>query len=58
MARAVVPRLGDRALWLLSGRADGPATSTHRAPQLDEEDYELGGDESSLYEGAQDDNEE
>ncbi len=58
MARAVVPRLDARALWLLTGHTDGPATSVQRAPQLDEESVQNGGDEASLYEGAREDMED
>ena len=38
ITRAVIPRLRNRAQWLLTGRTDEFASSEHRTPQLDLEE--------------------
>ena len=37
MARAVLPRASDRAMWLLTGLTDHMPSSELRAPRLDED---------------------
>ena len=37
MVRAVLPRPGERATWLLTGRAEGELHSNHRAAPLAED---------------------
>ena len=42
MSRAVLPGRSARAEWLLTGWSDEAATSTRRAPQLDEDADDFG----------------
>ena len=49
MTRAVVPRQDARALWMLTGHSEIPASSLHREEQLDDHGNDGNG---SLFEGA------